>query len=205
MVRPMDAKALGPHGHKDGDTMAEDWGQEYGPKQFQWRKEDATHGLDAFDKNIARDANSPFDKKHPFPAAPAGAPGSYGAAAPVDMTGVQSMETKKLGEHMHADGDTMAEDWGQEYGPKQFQWRKDQPGHGLDHFDANLARDATSPFDKKHPIAAAPSAAPAGAPVDMTGVQGMKTDSLGKFKHTDGDTMGEDWGQEYGPKQFQWR
>merc|ERR1719162_2851312 len=96
-VRPMDPKSLGDATHKNGDTMAEDWGQEYGPKQFQWRKEDPTHGLDNFDKTLARDATSEFDKKHAFPAGPAGAP----AGAPVDMTGVQSMDNTKLGEHGH--------------------------------------------------------------------------------------------------------
>merc|ERR1719453_1857439 len=109
MVRPMDPETLGSANHKNGDTMAEDWGQEYGPKQFQWNKDNPEHGLDNFDKNLARDATSAFDKKHPFPAAPAGAP----AAAPVDMTGVQAMDTARLGEHMHKTGDTMAEDWGQ--------------------------------------------------------------------------------------------
>merc|ERR1719164_269065 len=103
----MDPKTLGENTHKNGDTMAEDWGQEYGPKQFQWRKDNPKHGLDDFDKNIARDATSAFDKKHAFPAAPAGAP----AYAPVDMTGVQSMDTSKLGDHHHVSGDTMAEDW----------------------------------------------------------------------------------------------
>merc|ERR1719159_1599726 len=105
-VRPMDPASLGDAAHKNGDTMGEDWGQEYGPKQFQWNKDKASHGLDNFDKNLARDATSEFDKKHAFPAAPAGAP----AAAPVDMTGVQAMETARLGEHMHKSGDTMAED-----------------------------------------------------------------------------------------------
>merc|ERR1719393_351601 len=76
LVRPMDPGNLMDAQHKDGDTMAEDWGQEYGPKQFQWRKNDPKHGLDDFDKNIARDATSEFDKKHAFPpSAPAGAPG----------------------------------------------------------------------------------------------------------------------------------
>merc|ERR1719217_597288 len=137
----MDPNNLMDAQHKDGDTMAEDWGQEYGPKQFQWRKDDPTHQLDDFDKNIARDATSAFDKKHAFP------------DAPVDMTGVQSMDTSKLGEHGHKDGDTMAEDWGQEYGPKQFQWRKDEPKHSLDAFDKNLLKDGASP-----------AGAPAGAP-----------------------------------------
>merc|ERR1719281_649760 len=118
--------------------MVEDWGQEYGPKQFQWRKGEPSHTLDNFDKNLARDATSEFDKKHAFPAAPAGAP----AAAPVDMTGVQSMDTSKLGEHMHKSGDTMGEDWGQEYGPKQFQWRKEEPTHRLDAFDRNYINHA---------------------------------------------------------------
>merc|ERR1719421_1383729 len=150
LVRPMDPNNLMDAQHKDGDTMAEDWGQEYGPKQFQWSKSDPKHGLDDFDKNIARDATSAFDKKHAFPAAaPAGAP----AYAPVDMTGVQSMDRTKLAEHGHTDGDTMAEDWGQEYGPKQFQWRKDEPKHSLDGFDKNLIRDGASP-------AGAPGAAP---------------------------------------------
>eukprot|EP00746_Dinoflagellata_sp_MGD_P153298 gnl/MRDRNA2_/MRDRNA2_84175_c0_seq2.p1 gnl/MRDRNA2_/MRDRNA2_84175_c0~~gnl/MRDRNA2_/MRDRNA2_84175_c0_seq2.p1 ORF type:complete len:170 (+),score=43.93 gnl/MRDRNA2_/MRDRNA2_84175_c0_seq2:83-592(+) len=151
MVRPMDPGNLMDAQHKDGDTMAEDWGQEYGPKQFQWSKAKPEHGLDDFDKNIARDANSPLDKKHAFPAAPAGAPGP--AYAPVDMTGVQSMDVAKLGEHGHKNGDTMGEDWGQEYGPKQFQWRKEEPKHGLDKFDKNLIKDGASP-----------AGAPAGAP-----------------------------------------
>merc|ERR1719160_232631 len=141
LVRPMDPVSLGDAQHKSGDTQAEDWGQEYGPKQFQWSKDKASHGLDNFDKNLARDATSEFDKKHAFPAAPAGTP----AAAPVDMTGVQGMETKRLGEHMHVDGNTMAQDWGQEYGPKQFQWRKEDPKHSLDHFDRNLVKDGASP------------------------------------------------------------
>merc|ERR1719379_1423589 len=149
LVRPMDPASLGDAAHKNGDTMGEDWGQEYGPKQFQWRKDKSSHGLDNFDKNLARDATSEFDKKHAFPAAPAGAP----AAAPVDMTGVQAMDTKRLGEHHHVSGDTMAEDWGQEYGPKQFQWRKEDPTHKLDAFDKNLIKDGASP-------AGAPGAAP---------------------------------------------
>eukprot|EP00746_Dinoflagellata_sp_MGD_P161949 gnl/MRDRNA2_/MRDRNA2_89304_c0_seq1.p1 gnl/MRDRNA2_/MRDRNA2_89304_c0~~gnl/MRDRNA2_/MRDRNA2_89304_c0_seq1.p1 ORF type:complete len:171 (+),score=43.43 gnl/MRDRNA2_/MRDRNA2_89304_c0_seq1:73-585(+) len=152
LVRPMDPKNLMDAQHKDGETMGEDWGQEYGPKQFQWRKDNPEHGLDDFDKNIARDATSAFDKKHAFPAAPAGAPGP--AYAPVDMTGVQSMDTSKLGDQHHVDGETMGEDWGQEYGPKQFQWRKGEPTHKLDQFDKNLIKDGASP-------AGAPGAAPA--------------------------------------------
>merc|ERR1719240_2532787 len=130
----MDPKSLGKQYHKDGDTMGEDWGQEYGPKQFQWRKEKASHGLDAFDKNLARDANSPMDKKHPLPGAPAGAPGAAAPAAPHPA----NMDPKTLGDAAHKEGDTMGEDWGQEYGPKQFQWRKAKAAHGMDDFDKDL-------------------------------------------------------------------
>merc|ERR1719335_2175921 len=82
---------------------------------------------------------------------------SAAAALVVDKT---KMDPKTLSDAQHASGDTMAEDWGQEYGPKQFQWRKDEPSHGLDNFDKNLARDATSPMDKKW----GPPGSPAGAP-----------------------------------------
>merc|ERR1719214_229872 len=144
----MDPKTLGNQAHQTGDTMAEDWGQEYGEKQFQWRKEEPSHRLDGFDKNLARDATSAFDKKHRLPGGPASAPG----AAPADAAGAP-MDSKSLGEHVHKTGDTMAEDWGQEYGPKQFQWRKAEPIHGMDKFDKNLVADGASP-------AGAPAAAP---------------------------------------------
>merc|ERR1719201_3250570 len=65
--------------HKDGESQAEDWGQEYGPKQYAWNKDAAKPGMDDFDKNLARDANNPHDEKHPLPGSPAGSPG----AAPV--------------------------------------------------------------------------------------------------------------------------
>merc|ERR1719321_1318588 len=110
----MDPKSLGEHAHTGGETMGEDWGQEYGPKQFQWRKDEAKHGMDNFDKNLARDANSPLDKKHPLPATPAGAPGAA-PAAPVAGAAGAPMDAQSLGEHGHESGDTMAEDWGQEY------------------------------------------------------------------------------------------
>merc|ERR1719238_985805 len=99
--------------HKTGETQAEDWGQEYGEKQYAWNKDAAKPGMDAHDSNLARDASNPFDKKHPLPnAAPAGAPG----AVPAAPSG--PMDPKTLKDHgtMHANGDTMAEDWGQEYG-----------------------------------------------------------------------------------------
>eukprot|EP00746_Dinoflagellata_sp_MGD_P165101 gnl/MRDRNA2_/MRDRNA2_94180_c0_seq1.p1 gnl/MRDRNA2_/MRDRNA2_94180_c0~~gnl/MRDRNA2_/MRDRNA2_94180_c0_seq1.p1 ORF type:complete len:167 (-),score=48.27 gnl/MRDRNA2_/MRDRNA2_94180_c0_seq1:62-562(-) len=137
----MDPKSLGNQAHKTGDTMAEDWGQEYGPEQFQWSKARQSHKLDAFDKNLARDATSAFDKKHPLPGAPAGAPG----AAPAAGAAGAPMDAGSLGAHGHMDGDTMAEDWGQEYGPKQFQWRKTEPKHGMDKFDKNIVRDGASP------------------------------------------------------------
>merc|ERR1719161_1724885 len=135
MVRPMDPKSLGDATHKTGDTMGEDWGQEYGPKQFQWRKEEPTHEMDAFDKNLARDANSPLDKKHPLPGSPGAAPAAAVlAGAPMDPTMLDPHGT------MHKNGDTQAADWGQEYGPKQFQWNKDKIKEGLDDFDRNIVR-----------------------------------------------------------------
>merc|ERR1719321_840886 len=139
----MDPKTLGEAQHASGDTMAEDWGQEYGPKQFQWRKEEPSHAMDNFDRDVARDSSSPFDKKNPLPGAPAGAPG----AAPAGPSGPAGapMDPKLLGDAAHKSGDTMGEDWGQEYGPKQFQWRKDKPSHGLDAFDKNLVKDGASP------------------------------------------------------------
>eukprot|EP00746_Dinoflagellata_sp_MGD_P161007 gnl/MRDRNA2_/MRDRNA2_88014_c0_seq1.p2 gnl/MRDRNA2_/MRDRNA2_88014_c0~~gnl/MRDRNA2_/MRDRNA2_88014_c0_seq1.p2 ORF type:complete len:180 (-),score=57.90 gnl/MRDRNA2_/MRDRNA2_88014_c0_seq1:198-737(-) len=145
--------------HKDGATQAEDWGQEYGEKQYAWNKDAAKPGMDNFDKNLARDANSPLDKKHPLPASPAGAPG----AAPVAAAPSAPMDPTMLEPHgtMHVNGDTQASDWGQEYGPKQFQWNKDEIKPGLDDFDRNIVRDANSPLDKKNPAPGAPAAAPA--------------------------------------------
>merc|ERR1719321_1975338 len=110
----MDPKSLGDQQHKEGDTMADDWGQEYGPKQYQWRKSNPESGMDDFDKNLARDANSPLDKKHPLPGAPAGAPGAAPAVAAAPHPA--NMDAGTLGEHVHKSEDTMAEDWGQEYG-----------------------------------------------------------------------------------------
>merc|ERR1719321_2623900 len=115
-------------------------------------------GLYDFDKNLARDANSPHDKKNPLPGAPAGAPG----AAPVVAAPPSApMDPSMLEPHgtMHKNGDTQASDWGQEYGPKQFQWNKDAIKPGLDEFDRNMVRDANSAFDKKHPAPGAPAAA----------------------------------------------
>merc|ERR1719181_1867722 len=100
--------------HKDGESQAEDWGQEYGEKQYAWNKDAAKPGMDAFDKNLARDANNPHDKKHPLPGSPAGAPGAapvvaVPAGAPMDATALDAHGT------MHKNGDTQASDWGQEY------------------------------------------------------------------------------------------
>merc|ERR1719335_1363535 len=58
------------------------------------------------------------------------------------------MDPSMLKDSMHVNGDTQASDWGQEYGPKQFQWNKDAIKPGLDDFDRNIVRDASSPFDK---------------------------------------------------------
>merc|ERR1719364_308355 len=150
--------------HKDGETQAEDWGQEYGEKQYAWNKDAAKPGLDDFDKNLARDANNPHDKKHPLPGSPAGAPGAAPAvAAPPSAP----MDPSMLKDSMHKNGDTQASDWGQEYGPKQFQWNKDAIKPGLDEFDRNMVRDANSAFDKKRPAPGAPAAGPAASPASM--------------------------------------
>merc|ERR1719214_555350 len=146
--------------HKDGESQAEDWGQEYGPKQYAWNKDAAKPGLDDFDKNLARDANSPHDKKNPLPGAPAGAPAAP-AGSPMDPSMLEPHGT------MHVNGETQSSDWGQEFGPKQFQWNKDAVKPGMDKFDRNIVRDANSPFDKKHPAPGAPGAAPAASPAFM--------------------------------------
>merc|ERR1719161_410432 len=116
--------------------------------------------MNNFDKNLVRDANSPLDKKHPLPGAPAGAPG---AAPEVAAAASAPMDPSMLKEHkaMHVNGDTQARDWGQEYGPSQYHWNKDAQESKMDKFDRNIVRDANSPFDKKHPAPGAPSAAPA--------------------------------------------
>jgi len=144
--------------HKDGATQAEDWGQEYGEKQYAWNKDAAKPGLDQFDKNLARDANNPHDKKNPLPGAPAGAPG---AAPEVAAAPSAPMDPSSLEPHgtMHVNGDTQASDWGQEYGEKQYAWNKEKQEAKMDKFDRNMVRDANSPFDKKHPAPGAPGAA----------------------------------------------
>jgi len=95
--------------HKDGETQAEDWGQEYGSKQYAWNKDAAKPGMDQFDKNLARDASSPHDKKHPLPGAPAGSPG---AAPEVAAAPSAPMDPSMLEPHgtMHTNGDTQASD-----------------------------------------------------------------------------------------------
>merc|ERR550514_452190 len=91
--------------HKSGETQAEDWGQEYGDKQYAWNKDAAKPGMDDFDKNLARDANNPHDKKHPLPGSPAGAPG---AAPVVAVPAGAPMDPSMLKPHgtMHVNGDT---------------------------------------------------------------------------------------------------
>merc|ERR1719191_2479704 len=172
--------------------MAEDWGQEYGEKQFAWNKDALKPGLDHHDANLVRDATSPFDKKHPvkISGAPAGAPGAP-AAPDAAVAPSAPMDIKALGEHGHVNGETQAEDWGQEFGPKQYQWNKDAAEPGMDNFDKNLARDANSPFDKKHPLPGGPAGAPAApaapAASDAAGAP-MATKSLGEHAHESGDT-----------------
>merc|ERR1719240_395637 len=127
--------------HKNGETQSADWGQEYGKA---WNKDVMKPGMDNFDKNLARDATSKFDEKHPLPGAPAGSPAATpkvaaATAGPMKVTGLDAHEA------MHKDGETQASDWGAEYGMKEGHFNQDPIKPGMDKFDTSIVRHGASP------------------------------------------------------------